>query len=147
MKMTLIETLKADQLAARIAKNTILAETLTTLYSDAAMIGKNDGNRQTTDAEVIKLIKRYITNCVDIMCMKVDATVIQTKKFEVEVYTKYLPPQLPQLTEEEINEIVVNKAGSGYTTMKDIMNHFKENYPDRYDGKAVSTIAKKYIGK
>ena len=50
--MTLFSQIKADQLAARKAKDGLKATLLTTLIGELTAIGKNDGNREVTDAEV-----------------------------------------------------------------------------------------------
>ena len=49
----LINQIKSDALEARKARQTNTATLLTTLYSEASMVGKNDGNRESTDAEVL----------------------------------------------------------------------------------------------
>jgi len=44
----LINKIKSDSLEARKARQTDTATLLTTLYSEASMIGKNLGNREST---------------------------------------------------------------------------------------------------
>ena len=60
--MSLIQDIKSASLVARKARETKKAESLITLYSEASMIGKNDGNRESTDAETIAVIKKFIKN-------------------------------------------------------------------------------------
>ena len=58
----LLETINQDRNEARKMKYTATATLLTTLYSEAQMVGKNDGNRETTDAEVVAVIKKFVKN-------------------------------------------------------------------------------------
>jgi hypothetical protein len=59
--MSLIQTIKADQVQARKARSAS-ASILTTLIGEAEMIGKNAGDRESTDEEVIAIIKKFIKN-------------------------------------------------------------------------------------
>ena len=60
--MTILESVKKAQLQARKEKRAVDASTLTTLIGEAEMIGKNDGNRASTDAEVVTVIKKFVKN-------------------------------------------------------------------------------------
>ena len=55
-----MEKIKQDRIAAMKAKDSQKSTFLSTLYAEAAMVGKNDGNRDTTDEETVKVIKKYI---------------------------------------------------------------------------------------
>ena len=57
----LLNKIKADQLAARKAKDGLATALLTTLIGDAEMVGKNAG-RLVTDEEVVAVIKKFIKN-------------------------------------------------------------------------------------
>ena len=64
--MSLIEKIRVDQLASRKAAfnypatNKLQADLLTTLLGEEVMVGKNAGSRETTDAEVIAIVKKFI---------------------------------------------------------------------------------------
>ena len=68
--MTLLSKIRADLFTLRKegeSKNAI--SLLTTLYSEAANVGLNDFKRETTDAEVIAVIKKFIKNideCINV---------------------------------------------------------------------------------
>ena len=57
--MTIAEQIKAASLTARKARDTVASALLTTLLSDVVMIGKNAG-RETTDAEAVAIVKKFI---------------------------------------------------------------------------------------
>ena len=57
----LLDAIKDASLAARKAKLSLRANLLTTLYSEATMVGKNKGTI-TTDDETNKVIKKFLKN-------------------------------------------------------------------------------------
>ena len=145
--MSLLLEIKAAQLAARKNKFSSVS-ILTTLMSEAEMIGKNDGNRQTSDAEVVAVIQKFIKNINEVLRLtKPGDAAHQTATFELSVISDYLPSQL---TEEDIRaEIQIMRdvfkddpAGPKSWNVGAIMTYFKANFPGRYDGKALSSIAK-----
>lgn len=56
----MLNKIKEDQFAARKNREQLKATLLTTLYSEAQMVGKNQGNRDSTDEEVIKVIQKFL---------------------------------------------------------------------------------------
>jgi len=58
----LLEKLKHDALEARKARDTVKASLLTTLVAEAERVGKDEGNRPSSDAEVVAVIKKFIKN-------------------------------------------------------------------------------------
>lgn len=140
----LIEQIKADQLQARKDRNTNLAQLLTTFYSEAAMIGKNDGDRVTTDKEVHAVAKKFIKNANEVMANLADSddrTAMAV--FEVVNLTEYLPPQL---TDEDLRGIVATLVqGKTIRDMGSVMKELKENYDGRYDGKLASQLTKELL--
>ena len=55
----ILEKIKKQQLQARKEKSPIVGA-LTALMSEVAIVGKNNGNRETTDEEAVKVIKKFI---------------------------------------------------------------------------------------
>lgn len=133
--MSLIEKIKQDQVAARINRNSLAANLLTTLIGEAEMVGKNAGNRASTDAEVVAVIKKFIKNAEEtldalVKARRYDEVVAQ----EIHILKQYLPQQLG---EYELKAIAVGRAN-----MPDFMKYLKENYAGQYDGKLASTVAR-----
>ena len=63
--MSLLETIKADQLTARKAKDTVATNLLTTLISEASKVSDEDfkkGNTEITDAKVHSTIRKFVKN-------------------------------------------------------------------------------------
>ena len=145
--MSLIEDIKADCNVARRAHESDKALSLTTLLSEASMIGKNDGNRQTTDVEVVGIVKKFINN-IDFTLSKVPAGYPTAMRLtmERELYSVYLPKQLD---ENEIRqELTKIKTESNLTTPKgmgELLKTFKLNFEGRYDGAVAARLAKEIL--
>ena len=60
MMRMLIEKIKHDQLVARKNRSTVESTLLTTLIGEADMVGKNNGNRDPFDEEVISVVKKFL---------------------------------------------------------------------------------------
>lgn len=147
--MSLLQKIKNDQVIYRKSKEArdkLKAGALTTLYSEAAMVGKNDGNRESTDVEVVKIIKAFIKHIDETLrvCPK-DAEGRHLFEAEKKLLERYLPKQL---TEDELKTIIsVMVIENGYDMPKDmgkIMKSLAGEYPGKYDGKIASAIARSY---
>lgn len=139
--MTLIEQIKQDQLAARKEHKALATSLLTTLIGEATAIGKNNGNRDVTDAEVVALVKKFTKGMDDTLGYLKDsnpegsATVLAEK----EILSAYLPKQL---TEAELVVVVAASMERVENTTGSLMKYLKDYYPGQYDGKMASTIIK-----
>lgn len=145
---SLMEILKRDQLQARKDRDTVMSGLLTTLISDAAMIGKNDGNRETTDLEVIRIIKKFMANIDDTLKIREDEKLVHEKA----ILEAYLPQQL---SEDDMRaaisiayiELMKPRMGEPLT-MKDmgrIMKLLQEKYAGRLDGKVASQLVRERL--
>jgi uncharacterized protein YqeY len=149
----LIDQIKEDSLVARKARETDKATALTTLYSEASMIGKNDANRISTDAEVIQTVKKFIKGIdetIKVMEKKNgnESLTVEIAECEAEklLFSVYLPIQL---REDELT-VIINDIieTSGFSSMKDmgkVMGLIKENYDGMFDGKLASKIVRENL--
>ena len=141
--MTLLEQIKSDQLQARIAADKAKASILTTLIGEAEMVGKNDGNRDTTDQEVIATIKKFIKNIDETIAVAGSTETLVAEKDALQVY---LPRQL---TEPElrvtIGNIIVTQGLSGPKAMGRLMGELKKNHAGSYDGALASRLVKELL--
>lgn len=131
--MTLIEQIKQKQIAARKA-GSAEASLLTTLLGEAAMVGKNAG-RETTDQEVVAVVKKFIKN-IDETVSALSSRGQDAASFLAErsVLERFLPLQLTELA-------LVNIAQK-HKSMPEFMKFLKENHAGQYDGKLASIVAK-----
>lgn len=147
--MNLMQKIKDLQLAARKAGKSTPAALYTTLLGEAAMIGKNDGNRETTDAEVTAVVKKFVKN-IDETIAAITRNNGDASRLQVE--RQLLEALLPtQLTEDELTQHVIaivaglQSTGVDNPKMGDVMKVLKQRFDGQYDGKLASNIIKSYV--
>ena len=120
---------------------------LNTLYSDIVMFGKNNGNRETTEGEAVKIIKKFAVGVEETIkiCEKSGRDSSQAK-FELEVLNVYLPKQMNEVELTNIiSEIINVQEDKTKKAMGKVMAALKEKYDGQYDGKLASTIVKNML--
>ena len=142
----LINKIKSDALEARKVRKTDTATLLTTLYSEASMIGKNAGNRESTDTEVLQVIEKFFKNANEVknILLKKNKDVSHIEN-EILVLSRYLPQKMSY---EELGH-VIRGIIKGLTEdkspklMGEVMGMLKILHGGQYDGKMASEIVKK----
>ena len=152
--MSLLLQIKKDQLKSRKEKDKLKSEVLTTLISEAQMIGKNDGNRETTEIEIVQLIKKYIkTNeeTQDAVAQRnASEQTVQRLKDEKQILESYLPEQLD---EDELNwaiDDIIEKLTEIEGTLSKrhmglIMKELMVRHEGRLDGKIASNLVRQKL--
>ena len=139
----LLERIKADALEARKARNTDKAVLLTTLYAEAARVGKDAGGRDTTDAEAVRIVRSFlngIDESLKVLTQPEAKARAQAERATVEVY---LPAQLTGAAlVQEVVAIVSTLPDRTPNQMGAIMKSLTERFPGAYDGKEASVVAK-----
>lgn len=137
----LIEQIKNDQIEARKARDTFKATTLTTLYSEAAMVGKNDGNRTTNDSEVIAVVKKFLKGIEEsIAAYPGEANELLAEK---QILTTYLPSQFSDEKLSDIIDCII--VANNITEMKQmglVMKELKSQFDGQFDGKTASSLVR-----
>lgn len=148
--MSLLQRIKDDQKKLRLENarrvkltvdraNEHMIASLTTLVADAARPGMDDGKRDSTDAEVIQVVKKTIKGLEERLAVQYD-DMIHT---ELCYLMDYLPKQL---TEYEMKAIAGGYMSNNPSAkMGEVMGHFKQNYDGQYDGKTLSGIVRGII--
>jgi uncharacterized protein len=132
--MSLMDDIKARQLAARKAGAPFEASLLTTLLGEAAMVGKNLG-RETSDQEAVAVVKKFIKNIDETIAALRDRNQpYEQFAHERAVLEKFLPVQL--------SEDTLQTLAKSQKDMPTFMKHLKENFAGQYDGKLASAVAK-----
>lgn len=140
----LIERIKSDLLAARKSRATVATNSLTALVGEAVMVGKNAGNRESTDDEVIATVRKFIKNLEEtkrnLINHNKDTAVCDE---ELAIISKYLPQQMSSdQLKAAIADILAENAGAN---MGVVMKVLKEKHSGLYDGKLASEIAKQVL--
>lgn len=145
----LMTKLRADALTARKNRDEVASGLLTALVGEAAMVGKNNGNRETTDEEALKVIKKFLDNATETLGLldkkaAGDASALAAPRSQAEREIVILSAYMPaQMTEAELRaEIASFKAANAGTNIGAVMKHLQTNFGGTYDGKLASQIAK-----
>jgi uncharacterized protein YqeY len=138
--MSLLSIIRNDLDAARRNKDARLLTLLTTLYSEAAMVGKTKRNCESTNEEVLAVIRKFKVGVEEIIKIKGSNEFLD---FEISLYNKYLPELLTdiQLT-EIINNLISELPEKSPKSMGVIMGKLKSEYLGRYDGTIASKLVK-----
>lgn len=136
---------------ARKEKNHDTAGFLSMLYSEIAMIGKNNGNRETTKEEALKALQKakHTTQEVIQTAIKTGRTDIVSKsERELKIIESFLPVEKTKEELESIIESFLQETDGTKKAMGIVMKKLKENFAGQYDGKMASEILKtKLAGK
>lgn len=144
----MLEQLKKDSFAARKEKDSVKANLLSTVIAEAAMIGKNDGNREPTPDETLAVIKKFVKGLNETIenLEKIGRDCAKDKE-EKAILESYMPSQLSeQELEQVIGEIVDGLPEKSPKMMGAVMAKLKEGYANRFDGKAASGVVKRLLG-
>lgn len=139
--MSLLLQIKSDQLVARKNRSEVKASLLTTLLAEASAVGKNKGNRDSTDEEVIAVIKKFINNTDIFLAQQgLDEDKKSSLLLEKATLSQYLPLQMD---EDALFNILANhlRNDGPEQSMGALMKFLKTNHAGTYDGKLASKVA------
>lgn len=144
--MSLLSDIKFAQVTARKNRHTQAVNTLTTLIGEAEMVGKNAGNRDVTDQEVVTVIKKFIKGVDEMISLVKHPEANEQLQIEKRLLEQWLPKQL---TSEQILEIITDISNklNAHTLreMGKIMKVLKERFDGQYDGAVASTLIKSIL--
>jgi uncharacterized protein YqeY len=132
----LIEVIRKDMQNAKIAKETVKANLLSTLYAE--IFTQSKSGKEMTEDDEFKIIRKFMKNADETLTFEITEVAKAKLLEEKKILEAYLPAQLGN---EEIEKIVTGLVAEG-KTMKEIMPYFKEKYNGLYDGRAVSELIK-----
>lgn len=144
----MLNKIKAAQLQARKNRDSAKAAALTTLIGEAEAVGKNNGNRAPTDAEIVAVIKKFIKNIDELLSVvNPETDGYKIAQAEKELFNSFLPQQM---SEAEIRAaaslIYVGLAESNKKpNMGDMMKAFKAAHEGQYDGAVASKVIKEIL--
>jgi len=142
-----LQKIKNDSLAARKARNKFLAKILTTLLGDIISVGKNDGNRDTTEEEtlvVIDTFKKKAEETANYMAdTGADSKEMEDYIEEISIYASYLPQQM---TEDKLTALIKDIVShDSEINIGKVMGYLSKNHKGLYSGKMANKIAKNLI--
>lgn len=140
--MSLLDIIKEATLHARKEKKSY-APFLITVCSECQMVGKNDGNREPTDEETIKVLRKFKAGAEEMF--KFESSREQAYA-ELALLNAFLPTML---TKDELRVVIENiiptLADRSISQMKTIMSSLKATHAGLFDGKDASDIAREFL--
>ena len=132
--MSLLAKIKEDMFIAKKARQSAKSSLLSTLWSESSQVGKNNGNRESTDAETIAVVKKFLNGVEEIIARAPSDVALTLALSEQEILLVYVPKQL---TRDELKVIII---AFGTKDKGVIMKTLKEQYAGFYDGKLAAII-------
>jgi uncharacterized protein YqeY len=137
----LIDKLREDLLNARRARTAISTGLLTALVGEAVMVGKNAGNRETNDEEVLATIRKFLKNAEENLVRLVSiGRPIDETNVEIAILKAYLPQQMSEM--QLAVAIMDLKLANPSINMGQMMKSLKDKYAGLYDSRRASDLVK-----
>ena len=141
--MSVIEKLKSESMKMRKARDP-LASKLVFALSEIDKVGKNNGNRETTDDEAIKVVQKIIAN--------IDQTIVllpanSAVEYDLTREKSILNSALPQMaSDEEVRNYLLASFVEAPANKGVIMKVLKEKFGALVDMKRAGQIATELYG-
>ena len=141
----ILEKIKKQQLQARKEKSPIVGA-LTALMSEVAIVGKNNGNRETTDEEAVKVIKKFIKGINETVDLIKDPEKLKLLEMELEIYNTFLPQIMNELeTRAAVEKIINALPEKSPKAMGQVMGTISKEYGTLIDRGLASQIVKEML--
>ncbi|MGD9872000.1 MAG: GatB/YqeY domain-containing protein [Thauera sp.] len=144
--MSLLAQLKKDSLLARKATDGVRATLLSTLIAEAEMVGKNAGNRESTDDEVQQTIRKFLKNNQEAVAVIKDTDRLAILEQESAILTAYLPPMA---SEAEVKAFIADTVAGlperGPKQMGAVMGALKARFGTSFDAKQANAWVKQAL--
>jgi uncharacterized protein len=150
--MSLIKRIQEDQLRARKAKHSAEADLLTTLLSEAQAPGFNDRKRESTDDEVVTVVKSFIKNIELTLKALAEKETRAIRTIEVvkltterEILQRYLPHQFSRSELREVLSLAMHQYA--YSSKAEFMKYLKSTFHGKYASEIAVSIIDELLGK
>lgn len=142
--MSMINQLRAHLTEARRARDAAKASLLSTLLAEIEAVGKNAGNRESTDDEAVRVVQKFVKNVDETIAAltKAGTSVPAERLAQAQAERQCLCAYLPAMASEvEIRAEVAQLRSQGVSAMGDVMKALKARFGSKLDGKIASRIA------
>lgn len=142
--MSLYQKLCSDLVSARVQGASIAKSVLGCVIADAVKLACVKVKRDPTDDECISVIKKAKVGQESILALgtKVAAGAHARAISEIEILDNYLPRIL---SHDELLAEIEEYCNGSVRSIGDVMGHLKRVFPNQYDGKMATTIAREFI--
>lgn len=136
--MTIIQTLKTESLRLRKARNPVAAS-ITFAIAEIEAVGKNSGNRATTEEEAAKVVQKLVATLQD----NLKYALRESDKNYINEQISILQAVLPQqISEAEIRSYLYIQFGDGTASKGEMMKSLKQTYGPKVDLAKAGIIMK-----
>lgn len=140
--MNIIEELKRECIALRKTRNPV-APSIVFALSEIEKVGKNSGNRQTTNDEAVRVIQKIITNIDENLKHANEKKAVELN-FEKHILSSFLPSMV---SEDELKSFLRGRFDVETSPKKgEVMKALRDEYGSRVDMKSASTIVSELYG-
>lgn len=136
--MSVIEKLKTESLRLRKERNPI-APSITFALSEIEKVGKNAGNRATTEDEAIKVLQKIVATLDENLKVAADTAVIEQEK-------AVLMSVLPQMASDDAVRTYLRETFTVPANKGEVMKGLRAKFGSLVDMKRAGTIAAEELG-
>jgi len=136
--MSVIEKLKTESLRLRKERNPI-APSITFALSEIEKVGKNAGNRATTEDEAIKVLQKIVATLDENLKVAADTAVIEQEK-------AVLMSVLPQMASDDAVRTYLRETFTVPANKGEVMKGLRAKFGSLVDMKRAGTIATEELG-
>ena len=145
--MSLINEIRAAHLTARKARQKLQASILTVLRGEAEKVGKDKGNRDPSDDEVIQVVRKLIKSGNEMKDLLQGRAGLPDVIVELDILEGFLPTQLGDNEIIEAAKEIVGEVGA--TTMKQmgqVMGLLRKKFGNSLNMATASKAVKDLLG-
>jgi uncharacterized protein YqeY len=144
--MSVIEKLKTESMALRKVRSPVAPAILFAL-SEIEKVGKNNGNRATTEDEAIKVIQKLIATIDENLKLNIDDGRRIALNFERQILLGVLPKMASdQDVIDFLRELFTGKREGGVPKKGDVMKALRDHFGALVDMKRAGQIATEIYG-
>lgn len=141
--MNVTEKLKIESMALRKVRSPVAPAILFAL-SEIEKVGKNNGNRATTDDEAIKVVQKLIVTIDENLKLNIDDSRRTALDFERQILSGVLPQMA---TDEDVTKTLLATIGPERPANKGIpMKVLRDTYGSKVDMKRAGEIVTELYG-
>ena len=144
--MPIVQQLKTESLRLRKERNPIAAS-ITFVLSEIDRVGKNNGNRATTEDEAVKVVQKVIATLRDNLKYDITDSDAEAMRMQIQILESVLPAMA---SDEEImnvlRSIMTGKTAETMPKKGEIMKVVRDAFGATVDMKRVGQLLQEIYG-
>lgn len=141
--MTIVQKLKTESLRLRKERNPIAAS-ITFAISEIERVGKNAGNRATTEDEATKVVQKLVSTLRDNLNYNLTESDRESTEAQISILESVLPAMLTDT--ETLEALRAVMTGNTAATKGDVMKQLRAQHGARIDLKLAGNYLKEIYG-